>query len=240
MNANDFFLRAFGRNATINVRTQLEEEFTEVFFKELATACAINMIANTIAKCEIRTFIKGKPEKKEEYYLWNYEPNQNENSSDMIQKFITNLCYDNEALIIEYNGRLYVADTFTRKKYTFCEDVFFFFFIGDITLQKTYRSSEVIYMELNNIDIRQRLEGSYTSYGKVVAQAIRTSLRAGGQKGILNIDAQTSAQPNFTEQLQELIDQRFRPFFESSQAVLPLTSGYTYSQCQRLRILTSA
>ena len=81
MNANDFFLRAFGRNATINVRTQLEEEFTEVFFKELATACAINMIANTIAKCEIRTFIKGKPEKKEEYYLWNYEPNQNENSS---------------------------------------------------------------------------------------------------------------------------------------------------------------
>ena len=130
MNANDFFLRAFGRNATINVRTQLEEEFTEVFFKELATACAINMIANTIAKCEIRTFIKGKPEKKEEYYLWNYEPNQNENSSDMIQKFITNLCYDNEALIIEYNGRLYVADTFTRKKYTFCEDVFSNIVIG--------------------------------------------------------------------------------------------------------------
>lgn len=229
MNANDFFLRAFGRNATINVKTQIEEEFTEIFFKELATACAINMIANTIAKCEIRTFIKGKPEKKEEYYLWNYEPNQNENSSDMIQKFITNLCYDNEALIIEHGGRLYVADTFTRRPYTFYEDVFSNIVVGDMTLQRTYKASEVIYMQLNNIDARQRLEGSYTSYGKVVAQAIRTSLRAGGQKGILNIDAQTSAQPNFTEQLQELIDKRFRPFFESNQAVLPLTSGYTYT-----------
>lgn len=91
---------------------QIEEEITEVFFKELATACAVNMIASTIAKCEIRTFIKNEQQKKEEYFLWNYEPNQNENSSDMIQKFITNLCYDNEALIVEVNGRLYVADYF--------------------------------------------------------------------------------------------------------------------------------
>ena len=114
MNANDFFLRAFGRNATINIKTQLEEEFTEVFFKELATACAINMIANTIAKCEIRTFVKGEPQKQREYYLWNYEPNPNENSSDFMQHFITNLCYDNEAMIVEIDGFLYVADAFTR------------------------------------------------------------------------------------------------------------------------------
>ena len=229
MNMNDYFLRAFGKQTTINVKTQIEEEFTEVFFKELATACAINMIANTIGKCEIRTFIKGKPEKKEEYYLWNYEPNQNENSSDMIQKFITNLCYDNEALIVEYDGKLYVADNFTRRKYTFCEDIFSNIVIGDITLQKSFTSKNVIYMQLNNMDVRQRLEGSYTSYGKTVAKAMRGILRAGGQKGILNIDAQTSAQPDFTKTLQELIDTRFKPFFESDQAVLPLTQGYTYT-----------
>lgn len=229
MNAGDFFLRAFGKQATINIKTQIEEQFTEVFFKELATACAINMIANTIAKCEIRTFIKGLPEKKEEYYLWNYEPNQNENSSDMIQKFITNLCYDNEALIVEINGKLYVADSFTRRKYAFYDDVFSNIVIGDITLQKSFQAREVIYMQLNNLDARQRLEGSYTSYGKTVAQAIRTVLRTGGQKGILSIDAQTSAQPNFQQQLQELMDERFKPFFESNQAVLPLTQGYTYT-----------
>ena len=68
MNMNDYFLRAFGRESTINVTTQIEEELTEVFFKELATACAINMIASLISKCEFRTFIKGIPEKKGEYY----------------------------------------------------------------------------------------------------------------------------------------------------------------------------
>lgn len=229
MNMNDYFLKAFGRQSTISVKTQIEEEFTEIFFKELATACAINMIANTIGKCEIRTFVKGVQERGAEYYLWNYEPNPNENSSDFMQHFISNLCYDNEALIIELNGYLYVADSFSRRKYTFHEDVFSNIVIADLTLQRSYTSSEVIYMQLNNIDARQRLEGSYTSYGKTVAKAVRNMLRQGSQKGILNIDANTSQQKDFAEKLNELINLRFKPFYEAGSAVLPLQNGYTYT-----------
>jgi HK97 family phage portal protein len=218
LNAGDFFQRAFGKNQKITLKMQIEEEITEVFFKELATACAVNMIASTIAKCEIRTFIKNEQQKKEEYFLWNYEPNQNENSSDMIQKFITNLCYDNEALIVEVNGRLYVADYFSRRQYALYDDVFSNIVIGDMTLQKTFTSSEVIYMQLNNIDVKQRLEGSYTSYGQTIAKSIRNLIRSHGQKGILDIDAQTSAQKDFTEKLQTLMDDRFKPFFEASKS----------------------
>ncbi len=229
MNMNDYFLKAFGRQSTVNVKTQIEEEFTEVFFKELATACAINMIANTIGKCEIRTFVKGQPVKGAEYYLWNYEPNPNENSSDFMQHFISNLCYDNEALIIELNGHLYVADSFSRRKYSFYEDIFSSITVADLTLQKPYTSGDVIYMQLNNIDARQRLEGSYTSYGKTVAKAVRNILRQGSQKGILNIDAQTSQQQDFATKLNELINNRFKPFYEAGSAVLPLQQGYTYT-----------
>lgn len=225
----EYFLKAFGRQGTLNVKTQIEEEFTEVFFKELATACAINMVANTIAKCEIRTFVKGKPERGAEYYLWNYEPNPNENSSDFIQHFISNLCYDNEALIVELNGHLYVADSFSRRKYSFYEDVFSNVTIADLTLQRSYASHEVIYMQLNNIDARRRLEGSYTSYGKTVAKAVRNMLRQGSQKGILNIDAQTSQQQDFAKKLEEIMNSRFKPFYEAGNAVLPLTNGYTYT-----------
>ncbi|MCM1417141.1 MAG: phage portal protein [bacterium] len=229
MNINDYFLKAFGKQSTISVKTQIEEEITEVFFKELATACAINMIANTIGKCEIRTFVKGTPVKSAEYYLWNYEPNPNENSSDFLQHFVSNLCYDNEALIIELNGRLYVADSFSRRKYSFYEDVFSNIVIADLTLQRSYTSSEVIYMQLNNIDARRRLEGSYTSYGKTVAKSVRNMLRQGSQKGILNIDTNTSQQQDFAEKLNELINSRFKPFFDAGSAVLPLQQGYTYT-----------
>lgn len=229
MKATDFFSRAFGKNATITLKMQIEEEITEVFFKELATACAVNMIANTLAKCEFRTFIKNEPQKKAEYYLWNYEPNPNENSSDMIQKFITNLCYDNEALMVEMNGSIYVADSFTRRQYAFSEDVFSNITVGNMTLQRSYTAKEVIYMELNNIDVRRRLEGSYSSYGKIVAKSIRDMIRSNGQKGILDIDAQTSAQPDFTQKLQTLMNENFKSFFGASNAVLPLTNGYKYT-----------
>lgn len=237
MNMNDFFLRAFGKKTTINIKTEIEEQVTEVFFKELATACAINMIANTIGKCEFRTFVHGEPVKQAEYFLWNYSPNQNENSSDMIQKFITNLCYDNEALIIDVDGNLYVADSFTRREYAFCEDTFSNVTVKTMTLQRTFAASEVIYLQLNNIDIRQRLEGSYTSYGRTVAKAIRDVIRANGQKGILDIDSATSAGKDFTTQLQELMDNRFKPFFEANQAVLPLTSGYKYTDVTKAATL---
>ena len=166
----EYFLKAFGKQSTISVKTQIAEEFTEVFFKELATACAINMVANTIG-----------------------------NSSDFMQHFISNLCYDNEALIVEMGGYLYVADSFCRRAYAFYEDVFSGITIGDLTLQRSYTSGEVIYMQLNNIDARRRLEGSFTSYGQTVAKAVRNMLRQGSQKGILNIDANTSQQKDFQE-----------------------------------------
>lgn len=233
MNINDYFLRAFGKQSTISVKTQIEEELTEVFFKELATACAINMIANTIGKCEIRTFIEGEPKKRKEYYLWNYEPNQNENSSDFMQHFVSNLCYDNEALIIGVNGKLYVADSFSRQRYSFREDVFTNIVIADLTLQRAYKATEVIYMQLNNIDARRRLEGSYTSYGKTVAKAIRSMLRQGSQKGILNIEGNTTQQEDFQDKLKTLINERFRPFYEAESAVLPLQKGYTYTDVSK-------
>lgn len=237
MNINDYFLKAFGKQSTINVKTKIEEEITEIFFKELATACAINMIASTIGKCEIRTFMDGVPQKQEEYYLLNYEPNPNENSSDFMQHFITNLLYENEALIIELNGNLYVADSFTRRKYAFYEDVFSNIVVQDITLQRYYSAKDVIYMQMNNINARQRLEGSYSSYGKTVAKAIRNTIQANGQKGILNIGAVVSSQPDFQEKLQELITDRFRPFYQAEKAVLPLQEGYTYTDVTGQRVL---
>ncbi len=239
MNMTEYFRQAFEKEPMISTKTRLEEEATDIFFKELATACAINMIANTIGKCEIRTFVNGEPQKNAEYYAWNYDPNPNENSSDFMQHFITNLCYDNEALIVDISGSLYVADSFVREQRAFDKDLFSGITVGTMTLQKVYRADEVIHMQLNNINARQRLEGTYTSYGKTVARAVRNMLRQGAQKGILNIDAQTSSSPNFADKLNELMNERFKPFFNADSAVLPLTQGYSYADVTKQGMTTT-
>lgn len=229
MNLAEWIKAVFGRDTTINLNTATMNTTTDIFIKELAIAVAINTIASTISKCEFRTYQRGQPAKGEEYYLWNIEPNQNQNSSDFIQQFITQLCYENEALIVELNGRLYVADHFTRQQYALREDTFSNVTIKTLSLNRIFSAGDVIYMQLNDRNIKYYLDGSYTQYGKTIAHAIRSFLRANMQKGVLEIDAATQQRPDFQKELQELIDKRFKPYFEAESAVLPLTKGYKYT-----------
>ena len=93
-------------------------------FEEFYVNLAINMIAGAIGKCEFRTFKAGKPYKAEEYYLWNYEPNANQNSTQFIQELVAKVLKYNEALVVDVNGKLIIADSFTRDEHEIGEDVF--------------------------------------------------------------------------------------------------------------------
>ncbi len=62
--------------------------------------------------------------KKAEYYLWNVEPNRNQNSSAFLTKLIGKLYRNNEALVIESNGQLLVADSFEKVKYALYDYTF--------------------------------------------------------------------------------------------------------------------
>lgn len=230
MNLHEWVKKVFGKNTEIKLNSaSIADDVTEVYLKELAIATAINLIASTVSKCEFRTYLNGQPEKKEEYYLWNIQPNINQNSSDFIQKWITQLCYENEALIVEVNGQLYVADHFSVTEYALYDDVFTNVQIKNITLQRSFRARDVIYMKLNDQNVKHFLDASYTQYGKTIAHAIRSYLRSNVEKGIVNIDTSISTRKDFQNELQKLIDDRFKPFYSAESAVLPLEKGYSYT-----------
>jgi hypothetical protein len=85
----------------------------EVKVRELAFATAVSRIARSLSKCEIRTFEEGEEVKKDDYYRFNFEPNRNQNSSAWMQELIWRLYSKNEALVIEYDDQLLIAETFT-------------------------------------------------------------------------------------------------------------------------------
>ena len=70
----------------------------------LAEAHAIDLIAKTIAKCEIQTFEKNKNKiekhKGDLYWTLNYQPNYNENGTRFLYKLVTKLLVDKTALVI--------------------------------------------------------------------------------------------------------------------------------------------
>lgn len=202
---------------------------SDIYLRELAFWSCVNKIANAISKCEIKTYKNGKEIKEKEYYLWNIEPNQNQNSTSFLTKLISQLYRKNEAIVVEINQRLYVADSYGKEKYAFKDYVFTGITIDGYQLSESKRMSEVLYFELNSKDIRNLLNGLYESYSKLLIYAQNAYRKSRGHKGILDISGIAQEQDNFDDRFEELMSNHFKTFFEKDNAVLPLFEGYTYT-----------
>lgn len=204
----------------------------QVYIRELAFWTCVNKIANALSKCEFRTYYHHEPVKKGEYYLWNIEPNRNQNASAFLTKLIGKLYLNNEALVIESSGQLYVADDFQKTVYALYDYQFTGVTVDDFTFGKTFYQNEVLYFQLNSLDMRQLVNLLYSSYNELLQYAANAYRKSRGSRGILDIDAQAQAEDDFSDTLQELMTNYFKKFFESENAVLPLYDGYKYTELQ--------
>lgn len=194
----------------------------------------INMIANAIAKCEFQTRIRGQNVKKDEYYLWNYAPNKNESSTYFIKKIVSKLLKNNECLVYELAGQLFVADGYTMSDDVVREKVFSNVSTGSFSVNRVFGMSEVLYFKNNNENMTALLNGIISSYDTLVQTAYEKFYKSGGEKGILNIDAQKILGDakllgkTYEEIMDEMMNVRFKKFYNSRNAVLPLFNGYSY------------
>lgn len=209
----------------------IEEYFSlaaELYVRKLAFQSAVNLIANSISKCEFKTYLDNKPVKKEEYYLLNFEPNKNQNKTQFIHKLINKLYANNECLVIESNGQLLIADTFDKSEYVLFDCQFTDVTVDNFKFDKTFYADDVLYFKLNSKDIKKLINDMYKSYGKLIAYGQKSYNNSRGDKGILQVNAIAQGKPNFKETFDTLMNERFKKFFEADNAVLPLFDGYTY------------
>lgn len=204
----------------------------QVYLRELAFWTCVNKIANALSKCEFRTYYHHEPVKKAEYYLWNVEPNQNQNASAFLTKLIGKLYLNNEVLVVESSGQLYVADDYQKQVYALYDYQFTGVTVDDFTFGKTFYQSDVLFFQLNSVDMRQMVNLLYSSYNELMQYAANAYRKSRGSRGILDIDAQAQAEDDFSDTLQELMTVYFKKFFESENAVLPLYDGYKYTELQ--------
>lgn len=202
----------------------------QLAIEDFAIVSAISMIASAVSKCEFRTYLKNKENKADEYYLWNVEPNVNQNSSQFLQELVSKLLYYNECLVVEVNGQLVIADDFTQNEYAVVENIFTNVSRGTMTFNRPFPMSEVLYFKLGNDDIRALLSNLIKGYNNLLNMAIGKYKRSGGRKGILDINATAQGDKNFQDKFNDLMNNRFKTYFEAENAVLPLHNGYTYTE----------
>lgn len=184
----------------------------ELYVRNLAFQSAVNLVANSVSKCEFKTYFKYKEVKKKEYYLFNIEPNKNQNSSNFIHKLIAKLYEENECLVIGIDDQLLVADTFNKKEYALFDYQFSQVSVNGFDFNKTFNMSEVLYFKLNNKDIRKLINGMYESYGKLISYAQKSYQKSRGSRGILGVNAVAQGKQDFQTTFDKLMNERFKNF----------------------------
>lgn len=204
----------------------------DVYIREMAFWSATNLLANAVSKCEFKTYFKNKEIKGKEYYLWNVEPNKNQNSSQFIHKLIAKLYRNNECLVIDQNGQLLVADSFTKTPYALYDDVFSQVRVGDFTFERTFTQSEVLYWKLNEENIRNLINGLYESYSKLISYSMKAYQRSRGTKGIFKYDTLPVAGTEERKAFDALINEKIKKWMDGDNAALPLGSGQEWKELQ--------
>ena len=120
------------------------------------------------------------------------------------------------------------------KEYALKETVFSHVYRKGLTFDRTFRMSEVLYFRLSNKNIRSLLSNLCAGYDELLNEAVDKYEKAGGEKGTLKIDAIASGKKygerSFEEVFEDLMNNRFKTFFNSRSAVLPLFDGFNYTK----------
>lgn len=229
----------FGSGAGKNGRVVSVDEVcaaaAEVAVREMALSVCINMIANAVSRCEFQTFQDGKPIREREYYLWNIEPNINQNSSAFLHELIDNLIRKNEALVISTVHRdghemLVNADRWDPpKRYPQKMREYKSVQVGEVTYGKTFRENEVLHLVLHNTNIRGVVDQLWNSYSKLYAVASRAYTWGQGTHLKVKVDQMAQATEEDIQTFQNILNEQVKPFLNSENAVLPQYSGYEYT-----------
>ena len=213
---------------------ELFEAAQELQIRELCFWTCVNMIASAMGRCEFKTYKKFVEVQDDEYWLWNYEPNVNENSTMFMHNMIAKLYTRNEVLMVNTrrrNGKeaIVLADDWEKpKSYPSKQNEYRQVRVGEVTYDKTFRENEVLHLKLHSRDIKPVLDNLYQSYYRLYDAATRAYRWAQGQHWKVHVGQIAQGADGWQDSFAAMIKSQVKPFLDSDGAVLPEFEGYQY------------
>ena len=201
------------------------------YLKKMALETCINFIGRTISQSDFRIMKNRGRQLDDWHYLLNVRPNTDQSAADFWQKFIYELIYENEVLVIlTENNDLLIADSFYRDEYAVYPDIFRNVTVKDYTFQRSFKMDEVIYLTFNNEKLSQFMDGMFDDFANLFSRMIETSMRANQIRGTVSIDSTQSLDEKNRTKLQTFIDKLFNAFKNNSVAIVPKLKGFDYNE----------
>lgn len=193
--------------------------------KALAFHLATSYIADTISKCEIKHFVKGKQVKDKFYYLFNISPNTNENASMFKSKMIFKLFNEGEVLIFEQGGNLYIADSYGIEYHPLKGDKFINITLDNETRIFNKKASDVFYFKLDDGKLKTLISSMLDDYTEILKYSFNTYKSSNSEKYKLILDEVRAGDKEFNENFEKVIKKQLEAFINNQKAVYPQFKG---------------
>jgi HK97 family phage portal protein len=212
----------------------------EVYIRRMAFWSVVRKIGAAVGAVEWETYRRGKKVRSKEFWSWNYDPNPNQNREQFFSQLIGELYLNQEALIVETRqGYRYVADSYSVDKHL-NGDVYEGIMSHEEEIPGRYRAQDILKISLTGDSINGILSGIMALEGKLLKCATKSYIKTHGKHAILHIDDTAEAEPDFEETYSDLVNNKFKKYFESENAVLPLFKGYELQDDRGLEESTKA
>ena len=204
----------------------------EIYLCRMAFWAIVRKIGSAVAAVEWETFRRGKKVKAREYWSWNYSPNPNQTREEFFQRLVGRLFQDQEALVVETrDGSRYVADAFTTTR-RLSGNVYQDISIDGESVPGVFSAKDVLHLTIEGERLRRILVSIASAEGQLLKSTASGYLRGQGVRGILRIDDTAEAEEDFDEVYEDLVNEKFKKYFASENAVLPLFNGYDFVEKQ--------
>ena len=207
-----------------------KETEDKLYINAYALFTVIDFVATMMSRVEWQTIIRGKQIRELEWHRLNIRPNRNQNAVQFWKEFWSKLLYCQEALIVEAGDQLIVADSFNHHpEYAIAEDYFEQVSKGNMTFDRTWKRSEVLYLEYANMNAAQLVDQMLDMYSDMISATVEVHKKAGGEKGILEVGMAASGPDSFEEKYGSYVNSRFKKYFQARNAVMPIFKNMKYS-----------
>lgn len=214
----------------LDVDIQTRVTGLEIYLCRMAFWSIVRKIGAAVAAVEWETYRRGKKVKAREYWAWNHSPNPNQTREEFFQHLVGTLFQQQEALVIETRGGArYVADAFTTTQ-KLSGNIYQDITVNGESVPGVFRASDVIHLTIEGERINRILVAIASAEGQLLKSTASNYLRGQGVRGILRIDDTAEADVDFDETYEDLVNNKFKKYFASENAVLPLFNGYDFKE----------
>lgn len=204
---------------------ELDTKIQEVYLKRMALDICANFIARSISQSVFKT------KDQQWHYKLNVRPNTDSSATEFWEQMIYKLIVDNKILVVLSDADdLLIADSWTRNEYAVYEDTFEGVTVKGYTFARTFKMSDVLYLEYNNQKLEQFTDGLFHDYGELYGRLIEAAKRNNQIRGTVSIETNAKLDTETQNKLQSYIDKLFQAFQSRSIAIAPLIKGFNYEE----------